>query len=345
MNIGSRRIGSGEPIFVIAEAGVNHNGSLSMALDMVKAAARAGADAVKFQTFSAEALAAPGAPKADYQHAGDAAADQFEMLKALELNAQAHRELVGACADAGLIFLSTPFDEASADMLHDLGAPAFKVSSGDLTNLDLLRHVASKGRPMIVSTGMGTLAETEAAVQAVRDAGCLDLALLHCVSNYPADPADANLRAMSTLGQAFGAPVGWSDHTLGFAVSWGAAAMGAQIIEKHFTLDPSLPGPDQKLSLSPDALTAFVEGIRTVESALGDGRKRPTPAEIEMARFARRSLVARIDIPAGAVIDASMLAVRRPGTGLAPSARVWVLGRKAARDIAAGAVLSRDLLD
>jgi N-acetylneuraminate synthase len=346
VSIDDRRIGAGFPVFVIAEVGVNHNGDLDMARRLVEIAAGCGADAVKFQTFKAERLASPEAAKAAYQRSeGDGENSQVEMLRRLELNEAAHGILKDYCRAQNVIFLSTPFDEESADLLERISVPAFKVSSGDLTNLPFLRHLARKGRPMIVSTGMANLSEVEAAVEAIEDTGAPPLALLHCVSAYPADPRDANLRAMALLREAFDRPVGWSDHTRDSAVAWAAVALGAAIVEKHVTLDCSLPGPDHKASLEPDDFRAFVAGIRTVEQALGDGRKRPRPAEQEIADVARRSLVALVDVAAGELLSEAMVGQRRPGTGLPPSLRPFVVGRRTRRPIPAGSVIALEMLE
>jgi len=242
------------------------------------------------------------------------------------------------------MFLSTPFDGESADLLESLGVPAFKIASGDVTHLPLLRYVARKGRPMLVSTGMATLEETRQAVEAIRDAGGRELALLQCVSRYPADPSDANLRAMATLARAFGAPVGYSDHTTGVEVALAAAALGACVIEKHLTLDRRLPGPDHQASLEPDEFGRMARGIRTVESALGHGRKEPAAGEAEIARVARKSLVTTRAVAAGGELTREAVAARRPGTGLPPSALERVLGRRAAVAIPAETVLTWEML-
>jgi len=345
IRIGERGIGAGQPCFVIAEAGVNHNGSLEMARRLVDAALTAGADAVKFQTFRAEKVASPVAPKAAYQAETTGADEsQLEMVRKLELPPQAFRDLKSYCAQRGILFLSTPFDEESADLLDALGMAAFKVPSGEITNLPFLEYLARKGKPLIVSTGMSDLEEVGAAVGCLRRAGARELALLHCVSSYPAPPASINLRAMETLRQAFGVPVGFSDHTLGIAVPLAAVALGACVIEKHLTLDCNLPGPDHRASLDPGDFAAMVKGIRAVESALGDGQKRPAPEELNTAAVARRSLVAACAIPAGTVIRAEHIAILRPGTGLAPALRAQVIGRRAQRDIPAGTPLTLEML-
>ncbi len=345
VELGGRRIGPGEACFIIAEAGVNHNGELGRALELVDAAAEAKADAVKFQTFSAERLASPAAPKAEYQRRGtDAEESQYDMLRSLELSADDHRSLWERCRKRGIMFLSSPFDEAAADFLDELGVPGFKIPSGELTNLPFLRYVAAKMKPMIVSTGMADLDEVGAALAAVNQTGNDQLVLLHCVSAYPADPAEANLRAMAALAERFGAPVGFSDHTLGLEVALAAAALGATVIEKHFTLDRGLPGPDHAASLEPDELARLVAGVRTVEAALGHGRKEPTASEAETAAVARKSLVAAADIPAGATITTEMLIAKRPGAGIPPAKIGEVVGRRARQDIPAGTLVAWGML-
>jgi N-acetylneuraminate synthase len=343
--LGDRPIGAGAPCFVIAEAGVNHDGDPERARRLVEAAAAAGADAVKFQTFEAERLASRDAPKAEYQVRATGAEDsQLQMLRRLQLSAQAHRMLSGAARAAGIVFLSTPFDEGSADLLESLDVPAFKLPSGELTNLPLLAYVARKGRPLLVSTGMSDLAEVQAAVDTIRAAGGRDLALLHCVSCYPAAPADVNLRAMDTLAERFSLPVGFSDHTLGLDVAVAAVARGACVLEKHLTLDRRGRGPDHAASLEPDEFAALVRSVRQVEAALGHGRKEPAAAERDVARVARRSLVAAHDIPEGAAVTADAVTALRPGTGLSPALLPSVLGRRARRRIPAGTLLSLDML-
>jgi N,N'-diacetyllegionaminate synthase len=343
--IAGRSVGPGQPCLVIAEAGVNHNGDLGLARRLVEAAARAGADAIKFQTFSPAALATESAPKAAYQQSADADGEsQLEMLKRLVLSREAHEVLMADCRERRLLFLSSPFEEGSADLLDELGVLAFKIPSGELTNLPLLAHIAAKGKPMIVSTGMATEDEVGAAVEAIRAAGNPRIILLHCTSAYPARPEDVNLRAMSTLASRFGCPVGYSDHTTGIEIALAAATLGACVLEKHFTLDRSLPGPDHRASVEPAELTAMVRGIRRVQAALGTGEKRPVAAESDTAAVARKSVVAARDIPAGAVLTEELLAIKRPGTGLPPAERPRVIGRRAARDIPAGTVITLEML-
>ena len=324
---------------------MNHNGSVGLARELVDVAAAAGADAVKFQTFKADRLVTPGAAKADYQVRQTGAEEtQLQMLSRLELSDAHHAHLAAHAEARGVLFMSTPFDEDSADLLDDLGVSVFKVPSGELTNLAFLQHVARKGKPMIVSTGMAALGEVEAAVQAIEETGNEEFVLLHCVSNYPADPVDVNLRAMETLASAFGVPVGYSDHTLGNDVSLAAVALGACVIEKHLTLDCDLLGPDHAASSEPDGLAALVRGIRTIESALGNGRKQPARSERSTAAVARKSLVAARAIPAGELLTADAIAVRRPGTGLPPNLRPALVGRRARQTIPVGALLTLDMV-
>ena len=329
--------------YVIAEIGVNHNGSMDLTRQLIEAAVAARADAVKFQTFRAEDLVTRKARKADYQIANTQSDDsQFDMLKALELTEAQFAQARDLCAAAGIEFLSTPFSEPAADLLERVGVGAYKISSGDLTHLPLLTHIARKGRPIILSTGMGTLSEIEAALAAIRAGGDVPVSLLHCVSNYPADAGDCNLAAMDTMRAAFGLPVGWSDHSEGAAISFAAVARGATIIEKHITLDCNLPGPDHRASMEPGDFAAFVAGIRAIEAAIGDGIKRPTAAELRTALVARRSIIAARDLKAGEVPGLADLRIMRPGTGLAPRHLDHVLGRVLARDVAAETPLELD---
>jgi N,N'-diacetyllegionaminate synthase len=345
LDIAGRLVGPGHSCFVIAEAGVNHNGSLERALQLVDAAAAAGADAVKFQTFCAEEVASEVALKASYQkQATGPEQSQLEMLKALELKPEHHQALNKRCREKGILFLSTPFDNVSLDFLVGMEMAAIKVPSGEITNLPFLVQVGEKRLPVILSTGMSTLEEVATAVDALQQARCPSLALLHCVSNYPADPADANLRAMTTMAQRFGLPVGYSDHTMGPEVALAALALGACIIEKHFTLDRSLPGPDHRASAEPAELAALLASIRKVESALGHGRKEPAPSEADTKAAARRSLVAARDIAEGEVLTADAVNFKRPGTGLGPDRWREVQGRKARQPIAAGTLISLEML-
>tara|TARA_B100000315_G_scaffold258428_1_gene310478 strand:- start:863 stop:1900 length:1038 start_codon:yes stop_codon:yes gene_type:complete len=327
-------IGLGSPCFIIAEAGVNHNGSLEMAHRLVDVAVRAEADAVKFQTFKSQEVISVQAPKAAYQlQTTDGAESQLEMAQRLELPYHAFRELREDCLTKGILFLSTPFDDESTDFLDEMGVEVFKVPSGEITNFPFLNHVARKHKSVILSTGMSSLEEVESAICVIEKAGNRDIILLHCTSSYPADPAESNLRAMETMRNEFGFPVGYSDHTPGIEVSLAAVALGACVIEKHVTLDHSLPGPDHRASIDPVELQALVRGVRCVESALGDGIKRPVSGELDTMAIARRSLVAKRCLKSGVVLNLGDIAIKRPGTGIAPSELQYVVGRRLVRGL------------
>lgn len=333
-----RRIG-GQRCFVIAEAGVNHNGRLDLALRLVDAAADAGADAIKFQTFQPELVAAASAPKAPYQREADRSSTQLEMLRDLVLPYDAYQALQGRARDRELVFLSTPFDEPSARFLDGVDLSAFKVASGELTNLPFIHFLASMRKPLLLSTGMSTLEEVEAAMDVVRSVSSAPVALLHCVSAYPA-PADAcNLAAIGTLRRHFAVPAGWSDHTQGISIALAASALGAEILEKHITLDRSLPGPDHAASLEPPEFRAMVAAVRDIESALGDGVKRPVPVERPVAAVARRGLHVSRDLPAGHQLTGHDLVALRPARGLSPARFTEVLGRRLLRPLSAGDAL------
>jgi N,N'-diacetyllegionaminate synthase len=322
------------PVFIIAEAGVNHNGSIALAKQLIDVAAKAGADAVKFQTFNAEDVVSTDAPKAEYQKKTTGASEsQLDMIKKLELSKADHTELMEYSKQKGIMFLSTPFDNRSVDLLVELVVPLIKISSGEITNHPFLKHIAVKGLPIILSTGMSTLDEVAEAVSVIKKAGCKDLTLLHCTSNYPARVEDCNLLAIKTMADAFDVPVGYSDHTPGIYVSLAATAMGACVIEKHFTLDKNLPGPDHKASLEPAELEEMIRGIRLVEKARGSSRKAPVESELEVRDVARRSIVAKVVIPAGTVITEDMLAFKRPGTGIAPKDSTMLIGEITTQDI------------
>jgi N,N'-diacetyllegionaminate synthase len=350
MRIGSRPIGSGAPCFVIAEAGVNHDGDVSRAHQLIDAAAAAGADAVKFQTFVADRLATAHAPTASYQRAAGELHTQREMLRRLELPRDVYAGLIAHATTAGLVWLSTPFDEECADFLEALGMAAFKTPSGELTNHGLLAHVARKGKPMLVSTGMSTLDEVTCAVTAIRTAGAdgqarQQLALLHCVSSYPAHVRDTNLRAMTTLATTFAVPVGYSDHVQGPEASLAAVALGASVIEKHLTLDRHGAGPDHAASTEPEDFRRLVASIRAVEAALGTEEKRPAEAEVDAARVARKSLAAARPLTPGMTVEPGMLVAMRPGTGIPPSAIDRVVGRPVRTAVAPGTLIAWDDLE
>jgi N,N'-diacetyllegionaminate synthase len=323
---------------VIAEAGVNHNGDLERAKEMVRAAARAGADLVKFQTFQASQLVRKDAPKARYQAETTGSGEtQYDMIKRLELSRSDHEALLQTCAEEGIGFFSTGFDPESVDFLVELGIERLKVPSGELTNLPLLEHMAGKGLPVILSTGMATLQEIVDAVAVFEERGLerSKITVLHCNTEYPTPMADVNLSAMNAIGEALQVDVGYSDHTLGIEVAIAAVARGARVIEKHFTLDRNLPGPDHRASLVPDELAAMVEAIRNVEAALsGDGIKRPSPSEMGNRDVARRSLVAGRAISAGEAFTRDNLVAKRPGNGISPMRLPEIVGRIAVRDFA-----------
>jgi len=342
VQIGDRLVGPEQPCFIIAEAGVNHNGDMNLARRLIDAAAEAGADAVKFQSFVTEELITSEAPKAAYQvETTGEPGSQYEMLKALEFSADQQAELKAHCERVGILYLCTPYEGTSVDMLDRMDVVAFKIASTDTTNIPFLRYIASKGRPVILSTGMSTLGEVEQAVDTLC-AGGLDgkIIILHCTSEYPAPISEANLRSILTMQQAFGCRVGFSDHTPGVGASPWAVAVGAHMIEKHFTLDRNMVGPDHRASLQPDELATLVQTVRDVEAALGDGIKRPMPTEVPNKPLMRRSLVARRSIHVGEMIAPEDLTCKRPGFGLAPSLFDRVIGKLAALDIPKDGVLT-----
>lgn len=320
---------------IIAEAGVNHNGDLELAKQLIDAAAEAGADLTKFQTFNANRQVTRAAKKADYQiQATGSKESQHEMLRRLELTAEMHKELIAHCAMRNIGFFSTGFDIESVDLLLSLGQDNFKIPSGEITNLPYLRHIGQLGKAVILSTGMATMGEIEAAIGVLEQAGTAraNMTVLHCTTEYPTPMNEVNLRAMQSIHNAFGVAVGYSDHTPGIEVAIAAVAMGATVIEKHFTLDRSLPGPDHKASLEPEELKVMVAAIRNIEIALGDGIKRLTPSESRNKPIARKSLVASQVINAGEVFSAQNIATKRPGTGISPMRWDEIIGRIAPRD-------------
>ena len=317
VKIADRLIGKGRPCFIIGEAGVNHNGDVNLAKKLIDAAKEAGADAIKFQTFKAEELVTRGAVKAQYQKETTSSQEsQYDMIKKLELTGRDFEGLFDYAQKKGIVFLSSPFDKTSVDLLDELGVPAFKIPSGEITNFPLLKHIARKRKPIILSTGMSTLGEVEEALEVIRKEGAEEIILLHCVSSYPANIEDMNLKAIETLKYAFKLPVGLSDHSIGITIPIAAVALGACVIEKHFTLNKDLPGPDHRASLEPDELKQMIKAIRDVGKAMGSGIKIPTAEEEENKKVARRSLVANVDIPKGAVITEEMLDFKRPGLGI-----------------------------
>jgi N,N'-diacetyllegionaminate synthase len=340
-------------VFVIAEAGVNHNGSLELALRLVEAARAAGADAVKFQTFRAEDVVTPQAVTADYQRSNTGETSQFEMIKKLELDEAAHMQIASRCGEQGIEFFSTPFSEDAVAMLVRLGVRRLKLPSGEITNKPLLECAADTGLPLLMSSGMSTLDEVQRAVQWVAARwqaagfaapGPENLALMHCTSAYPAPADSLNLRAITTMARATGLPVGYSDHSQGVEAALAAVALGATVIEKHLTLDKMLPGPDHVASSNPAEFAAMVKAIRIVEAMLGDGVKRPQAIEQNTRDVARRSLVLVRDLPRGHLLCDADLALRRPGTGITPDQARRVIGRRLGRDVSAHTTLEWSML-
>lgn len=322
-------------IFIIAEAGVNHNGDIEIAKKLVDAAVAAGADAVKFQTFKAETLVCRDAKKAEYQmETTDKDESQFAMLKRLELTPDMHEKLMDYCEQKRIMFLSTPFDLESLYYLVNCGLAIIKLPSGEITNYPLLREAARSGKKIILSSGMSTLDEVRNAMEVLRENGCRDLTVLHCNTEYPTPYKDVNLKAMCTMKEALKIPVGYSDHTPGIEAAVAAAALGAEVIEKHFTLDRNMEGPDHKASLEPNELAEMVRSIRNVESALGGGKKEPSDSEKKNIAIARKSIVARCDIRAGEIFTEENLTAKRPGGGLSPMLWNQVLNKQAKRDFA-----------
>jgi N-acetylneuraminate synthase len=320
---------------IIAEAGVNHNGDINLAKQLVAAAAAAGADMVKFQTFKALNLVTKTASKAAYQNkTTDESESQFEMIRKLELSKADHELLIEECHRYGISFFSTAFDTDSFDMLVNMGIKQVKIPSGELTNLPLLRYMTRLGLPVILSTGMANMGEIEAAIEVIENSGTPRnlITVLHCTTEYPTPMNEVNLRAMLSIKLAFGVRVGYSDHTPGIEIPIAAVALGATVIEKHFTLDRTLPGPDHLASLEPKELKAMVDAIRNIEMALGDGIKRPSASEIKNIPIARKSLVATKSIRAGESFSANNIGTKRPGTGISPMLWDDVIGRKATRD-------------
>ncbi len=329
---------------LIAEAGVNHNGDIALAKSLIDAAADAGADIVKFQTFSADRLVSISAEKAEYQvMASDPTETQHAMLKRLELSESMHIDLIKHCKLRGIQFLSTAFDTESVDLLLALGQQSFKIPSGEITNLPYLRHIGKIGKPVIISTGMSNIDEIGAALSALEAAGTPRslITVLHCTTNYPTAMPDVNLRAMLTIKDAFGVSVGYSDHTPGIEVSIAAVALGATVIEKHFTTDRNLPGPDQKASLEPDELTEMVRAIRNIELALGDGEKKATVSESKNMPVARKSIVASCAIKIGDELTETNLTTKRPGFGISPMEWDLIIGTVANRNFAIGEMIER----
>ena len=322
-------------VFIIAEAGVNHNGSLDLAKKLIDVASDSGANAVKFQTFKAENLVVKNTRKADYQRqTTDATESQFDMIKKLELDVKKHQALIAYCQEKNIMFLSTPFDHESIDLLSDLGLKIFKIPSGEITNLPYLRHIGSLGKQVVLSTGMSNLNEVGEALDVLISAGTSkdDITVLHANTMYPTPMEDVNLNAMLTMQEEFGVAVGYSDHTLGIEVDIAAVAMGASCIEKHFTLDKTMNGPDHKASLEPEELNVMVSAIRNIEKAMGSGEKKPSSSEVVNVDIARKSIVASKNIAKGELLTDENMTTKRPGNGINPMKWDDVLGLKSPRD-------------
>lgn len=332
--MGNAWVGDHAPVYIIAEAGVNHNGDMGLAKELIDAARDAGADAVKFQSFKTEKIITRSAPSAEYhKKAAGGAESWFDLLKRLELSGGQQRELALYCRDRRIDFLSTPYDEESADLLNSLGVDAFKIASTDANNIPLLVHVAAFGKPLLLSTGMADMTEIKESVSAIREAGNEQIVLLQCTSNYPPAPEDINLNVIATLRREFGLPVGYSDHLALPPVAIAAVAKGACLYEVHFTTDRDLPGPDQRSSIEPDELRRVVDDIRFTEKIAGSPDKEVTPSEMETRQKLRKSVVSVARVGAGEAFTRDNIGVKRPGTGLPPKTLFSLIGRKAKRDI------------
>lgn len=345
VKITNRNIGDGEPCFVIAEAGVNHNGDIRLAKKLIDVAKDAGADAVKFQTYKSEDVVTASADSADYAKKNIGKnISQMQMIKSLELNYNDFEKLKKYCDKKDIIFLSTPHSLDAIDFLEDL-VPAYKFGSGDITNIPALKHAASKGKPIILGTGMSTLDEVKDAVNAIKSEGNEQIVVLHCTTNYPCPFREVNLRSMITMQKELNCIVGYSDHTLGILVPIMATALGAAVIEKHFTIDKNLPGPDHKASLEPDELKKMIAEIKKAEESLGMPDKKPTESEKEIMKFVRKSIIAKKDIEKGTVINEDEIVIKRPGTGLKPFNLAKIIGKKANRHISKDEIFQFDMVE
>ncbi len=346
IKLGRKTIGKGAPVFIVAEAGVNHNGDTELALELVRQAKKTGADCVKFQTFKAETVTSRQSPKAAYQlKVTDPKESQFEMLKKLELSESVYPRIVSLCRELDIQFLSTPYHFNDVDFLNGLNVGAFKVASGQLVESPFLKYIAKLNKPIILSTGMSTVEEIREAVEAVRTAGNDQVILLQCTTNYPSAIEDANLRAMVSMRDDLNVLVGYSDHTQSHFSAYTAVALGAVIVEKHFTLDRTLPGPDHSSSLEPDEFRNLVRGIREIEKALGSPMKKPTAAELKNLTGMRRSIAAMKGIPAGMIIRRDDLVFKRPATGLQPKMLEEIVGKRAKKDIQKDTILTEELIE
>lgn len=329
--------------FIIAEIGVNHNGDIDLAKKMIKSASECGVDAVKFQTFVSEDLVTEDARKAEYQNENTSEKTQLEMLKKLELTFDDFKELKDYALDNNVMFLSSPFDKKSVDLLESLDVPAYKLGSGELNNFELIDYVQKTGKPIIISTGMASLDEIKETCDFIENKD--NLIILHCITGYPTSFEEANLNFIKTLQSQFDVPIGFSDHSPGIELPIAAVALGACVVEKHFTIDKTLEGPDHKASLNPDEFKAMVDAIRNVEVAMGDGVRKFSENELEIKKIARKSIIIDKDISKDTIIEREMLNIKRPGTGIAPKEINNVIGKKINRDLTSGTVLKWDYLD
>jgi N,N'-diacetyllegionaminate synthase len=348
IEIQNHKIGDGHPVFFIAEAGVNHNGSLELALQLVDKAFESGADAVKFQTFKAEKLNTKQAPKSSYHietTGDDKKQSWFELLKTQELDREDHQKIIEHCNQKGIIFLSTPYDEDSADLLDELGVPAFKLASTDTSNLPLLRHVARKNKPLIISSAMCTMDEVITAVETIRSEKLEQIVVLQCTGNYPSKLEDSNLNVMSSYREILNCLVGYSDHTFELINPVASVALGASVYEKHFTIDKSLPGPDHRMALSPDELKMTIDAIKQTQAALGSRIKAVLPSEEENRIKLRKSLVSAIDIAKGTNITAEMICIKRPGNGISPAKLKEIIGKEILLDVAEDTILQNSMFE
>lgn len=345
IQIAHKSIGETDPIFIIAEAGVNHNGDICLAKKLIKEAKSCGADCVKFQTFNAERIVSTQSPKAAYQlQTTNPVESQFDMLKKLELTENEFIELSQTCHEEGIIFLSTPYSLEDIDFLDDMGVAAFKVASGQTVEPYFLDYIARKNKPVLISTGMCSLAEVDEAVRTVRETGNDKIIIFQCTTNYPSALEDSNLRCMNAMGNALDVLVGYSDHTKSLTASITAASLGAQIIERHFTLDKTLPGPDQSSSSDPEEFSQLVNSVREVEKCLGSAVKKPSSIELKNSVVMRRSIVAAQNISAGSEFTIDNVTFKRPGTGIAAKQLPLILGRKATRDIKAETIINFEII-
>ncbi len=335
-----------QKVFIIAEAGVNHNGQLDLAFQLVDKAVEIGADCVKFQTFKTENIVTKTSPKANYQMlVTDKSESQFDMLKKLELQKEDFKKIKAYCTQKGIQFLSTPYNPEDADLLNDLGVEAFKIASGQLVELPFLKHVARFGKQMIISTGMANLSEVFAAVQAIRSVGNNDIIVLQCNTDYPSKIEDTNIKAMLTIRDAIGVRVGYSDHVPNNYACYAAVALGAEVIEKHFTLDKKMEGPDHSCSLEPAEFKELIEGVRNVEKCLGTGIKTPSQSEINNTYGMRRSLVARMDLQSGTVLEEKHFGFKRPANGLSPNYLETLIGKKLKKDMSQDDAITFDSIE